>query len=145
MSPAMCWQNTYSCCPWVNDQKNDMSLRGALQVCQFIYSIELQTPWQWTRRSGSNIVMPWRCLERLIWIWASLPRRTKAVQHFWFLKVIMFSETAGFVALDRLSCNSKTTSLFMFKNSLVTDKTGLRRTWPCHICHTTLCAHLYFP
>lgn len=42
----------------------------------------------------------------------SLPRRTEAVQQSWLLKV-MFSEISGFVALARLSCNSKRASLFM--------------------------------
>lgn len=39
------------------------------------------------------------------------PGGPRLCSSFWFLKVIMFSETSGFVALDRLSCNSKTTSL----------------------------------
>lgn len=110
MSPAMCWQNIRSVLGWMIRKMTGAC--GAWQVCQFIHSVGLQTLWQVDSAFKAPHCYAWCCPERVMWMGTSLPRRTEAVQQSWLLKG-MFSEISGFVALARLSCNSKRTSLFM--------------------------------
>ena len=78
--------------------------------------------------------------ERLMLMWTSLSRRPQTMEHFWFLKLLMFSEISGFGIWTAWAVQQEGVLLCAFESRLTTDKTEPSRTYPAKSAtlHSTL-------